>query len=475
MTSSEIQPESKQKDSPSFRDKVATVDKTGKRIWLFPQKPKGKLYRMRTLLTILYLAVFFTLPFLRVDGHPMFLINVLERKFILFGQIFWPQDFFIFGLGMITFIVFVALFTVVFGRVFCGWACPQTIFMEMVFRRIEYWIEGDAAQQRLLKNAPWNTEKIVRKFAKWLIFWVLSFIIANTFLAYIIGTDELFKIIREPVSEHVGGFMAIVIFTTVFFFVYSWFREQVCTVVCPYGRMQGVLLDRNSIVVAYDYKRGEPRGKFRKNRAADTGDCIDCAQCVKVCPTGIDIRNGTQLECVNCTACIDACNKMMLAVGYEPGLIRLASENNIAENKPLRFTGRMKAYSVVMCMLLGVLVVLLAGRTDVGVSILRTPGQLFQEQPDGQISNLYNYKFLNKTYHDKQLELRPENFEGRITIVGNDELVVPREGFATGALFIHLDKARVQARKTQLKIAVYEGDKKIKTVTTTFLGPFNNS
>jgi cytochrome c oxidase accessory protein FixG len=228
----------------TFRDKVATIDKEGKRIWVFPQLPKGgSLYKARTWLSLVYLAVFFSLPFFKVNGHPVFLINVLERKFILFGQIFWPQDFFIFGIGMVLFIVFIALFTVVFGRVFCGWACPQTIFMEMVFRKIEYWIEGDAARQKVLAKAKWNTDKILRKSSKWLIFWIVSFLIANTFLAYIIGVDELQRIITEPVSKHAGGFISIAIFTTIFFLVYAWFREQVCTVVCPYGRMQGVLLE----------------------------------------------------------------------------------------------------------------------------------------------------------------------------------------------------------------------------------------
>lgn len=458
----------------TFRDKVATVDKQGKRIWMFPQKPKGKLYNARTWLSVLYLAVFFSLPFMHINEHPFFLINILERKFILFGQIFWPQDFFIFGLGMVIFIVFVALFTVVFGRVFCGWACPQTIFMEMVFRKIEYWLEGDATKQKILAKAPWTTEKLIRKSFKWLIFWAISFVIANTFLAYIIGVKELSKIATEPLLEHVGGFTAIVIFTTVFFLVYSWFREQVCTVVCPYGRMQGVLLDKNSIVVSYDHVRGEPRDKFKKIHDPSKGDCIDCAQCVKVCPTGIDIRNGTQLECVNCTACIDVCNSMMAAIGFEPNLIRFASESNISENRPTRFTWRMKAYSGVMVVLLGVLVYLLASRTDVGISILRTPGQLYQTA-NGQISNLYNYKFLNKTYQDKELVLKPENFKGNIVLVGETKLRVPKEEYASGAMFIYLDEHDVTHRKTPLKIAVYEEGKKIKTITTSFLGPFSEN
>jgi cytochrome c oxidase accessory protein FixG len=456
----------------SFRDKVATVDKEGKRLWVFPTKPKGKLYNARTWLSLLYLVVFFSLPFVKVNGHPFFLINILERKFILFGQIFWPQDFFIFGLGMVIFIVFVALFTVVFGRVFCGWACPQTIFMEMVFRRVEYWIEGDGPKQKLLAKAPWNTDKILRKGSKWLIFWAISFLIANTFLAYIIGVDELYKIITEPPSAHLGGFIAIVIFTSVFFFVYSWFREQVCTVVCPYGRMQGVLLDRNSIVVSYDHTRGEQRGKFKKNEERNIGDCIDCMQCVRVCPTGIDIRNGTQLECINCTACIDACNRMMEAVNLKTGLIRMASESNISDRKPTTITPRIKAYSAVMVLLLGVLVYLLASRTDVGISILRTPGQLYQETQDGRLSNLYNYKFLNKTYKEKHLVLKPENFEGEIKLVGETQLHVPEEKEASGAMFISLNKKDITKRKTQLKIGVYEGATKIKTITTSFLGPF---
>lgn len=457
----------------SFRDKVATIDTKGKRIWMFPQKPEGKLYNLRKLVTAVYLLVFFGLPFVKVDGHPLFLMNILQRKFILFGQIFWPQDFFIFAIGMIVFVVFVALFTVVFGRVFCGWACPQTIFMEMLFRNIEYLTDGNAAAQKLLKNSPWDTNKIIRRVSKWVLFWLLSFLIANTFLAYIIGIDELQKLVMEPLSNNIGTFISLCVFTTVFFFVYLWMREQICTVICPYGRMQGVLLDRDSVIVAYDYKRGEERGKYHKNEERTIGDCIDCAQCVKVCPTGIDIRNGTQLECINCTACIDACNRMMEAVNLPTGLIRYASENNIAEKKPWRFTWRMKAYSVVMCLLIGVLVWLLGSRTDVGVTILRTPGQLYQEQPNHQMSNLYSYKALNKTFNNKEIVFRPENFKGTITLVGETKLKIPKDGIVTGMMFVYIDNADVKGRKTKLKIGVYEAGKKITTITTSFLGPFN--
>jgi cytochrome c oxidase accessory protein FixG len=453
----------------TFRDRVATISKEGKRNWIFAQKPKGKLYNARTIVSIFYLVIFFSLPFIRVDGDPFFLFNVLERRFILFGVTFWPQDFFIFGIGMLAFILFVVLFTVVFGRVFCGWACPQTIFMEMVFRRIEYWIEGDAAHQKALAKSPYNTDKIIKKAAKHLVFFIISFIIANTFLAYIIGTDELFKIVREPLSAHIGGFISMLVFTGIFYAVYSWFREQVCLIVCPYGRLQGVMTDKNSILVAYDYVRGEPRDKFKKSRG-DKGDCIDCNQCVKVCPVAIDIRNGTQMECTNCTACIDACDFMMEKVGLEKGLIRYASENGIAAREKLRITPRIMAYSGVLVLLIAFLAVLLVTRKDIDATILRTPGMLFQKQENEMISNLYNIKLINKTHSNVPVTLKLESGNGKIKMVGKD-LVVGQASKAESAFFIYLPKEEISKRKTVLFVEVYSGDKKIETIKTTFLGP----
>lgn len=458
----------------SFRDSIATIDEKGKRSWIYPKQPKGRLYRMRSYLSYIYLLLFFGLPFIKLHGEPLLMLNIPERKFILFGAIFWPQDFFIFGLGMLIFIVFIALFTVVFGRVFCGWACPQTIFMEMVFRKVEYWIEGDASYQRALDKGPWNSEKVLKKSAKYTLFFLLSFIIANTFLAYIIGMDQVLKIASEPLSQHKGGFAAILLFTVVFFMVYSWFREQVCLIVCPYGRMQGVLLDKESIVVAYDYLRGEPRHKFTRKDTGAYGDCVDCALCVKVCPTGIDIRNGTQLECVSCTACIDACDAMMESVHREKGLIRYASENGIAQKKPLKFTTRMKAYSAVLLILIGAESFLLATRSDYDATILRAKGLLYQEQENGQISNLYTIKLVNKTRFDMPATLKLENAEGEIRIVGKP-LHVGKEGVSQGEFFVVLKKAAVTQRKTSLRIGIYSGLKRIKTVSTNFLAPVYQS
>nr|WP_317045785.1 4Fe-4S binding protein [Brumimicrobium salinarum] len=247
-----------------FRDSISTVDEDGKRIWVYPKKPKGFFHKWRLVLSIFLLVLLFAAPHINIGGQPLVLIGILERKFVLFGQVFWPQDLYIFAFTMILLIVFIILFTVVFGRIFCGWICPQTIFMEFVFRKIEYWIEGDWTHQKKLNKQPWNREKIFKKTAKHSIFLLISFLIGNTFLAYIIGADELWKIQTDPLTAHLGGFIAMIVFSLVFYGVFAFLREQVCTTICPYGRLQGVLLDKDSIIVAYDHKRGEPRGRFKK-------------------------------------------------------------------------------------------------------------------------------------------------------------------------------------------------------------------
>jgi cytochrome c oxidase accessory protein FixG len=478
----------------TYRDTVATIRKDGKRNFIFPKKPGGRLYNLRTWFSIFYLVVFFTLPFIKVNGEPLLMLNILERKFIIFGMIFWPQDFFIFGIAMLTFVVFIILFTVVFGRVFCGWACPQTIFMEMVFRKIEYWIDGDATKQKQLKAMPWNAEKTKKRIIKFIIFFSLSFIIANFFLAYLISMNALLNYLQNP-AAHIGTLISLLIFTSVFFFVYWWFREQACIVVCPYGRLQGVLLDKNSIVVAYDHQRGERRGKFKKaddhnckctdckeegacksiaakfEAMVPNGDCIDCFACVRVCPTGIDIRNGTQLECVNCTACIDACDAIMTSIHKPKGLIRYASENSITNKVKLKFTTRIKAYTAVLSLLLALLVFLLVSRTDLDARLMRTAGMTYTSLPDGRVSNLYNLKLANKTHKDIPFTLQLENIKGEIEYVGSSNLIVKKEDYSHLQFFVKLNRSDVKGWKTELQIGMYQNEKKLKIITAKFIGP----
>ena len=462
----------------NFRDTIGTINEEGKRSWVFPKKPSGRFYKYRTYVSYFLLIILFSSPFIKVNGNQFILLNVLERRFNIFGFPFWPQDFHLLVISMITGVVFVILFTVVFGRIFCGWICPQTIFMEMVFRKIEYWIEGDRGKQIRLNKQPWNSEKIKKRVLKWITFFIISFLIANVFLAYLIGGDTVIDYITGNPLDNIRTLISLLIFTGVFYFVFAWFREQVCIIACPYGRLQGVLLDNKTINIAYDYVRGEGengRAKFKKNEdrtAAGKGDCIDCHQCVVVCPTGIDIRNGTQLECVNCTACIDECDSIMEKVGLPKGLIRYASEDNIAKKKPFKFTPRMKGYTAVLGILIAVLVGMLFLRNSVETNILRLPGQLYQHKENNIISNVYTYKIINKTNDDiVDVSYKILSHKGTIRIVSNQKINVPKQGLAEGTLFIELNAAILEGEKMKLKIGVFSGDELIETTKTVFLGP----
>jgi polyferredoxin len=522
-------------DAETYRDSLATVDKDGKRVWIYPKMPKGKFYNWRKIASYLYIVIFLTLPFIKVNGEPLFMLNVLERKFILFGLVFTPHDFHLFFFVMITFFVFIILFTVVFGRLFCGWACPQTVFLEMIFRRIEYWIEGDANEQRRLDQRPMDADKLKKRLLKHSLFFLISVVVANYFLAYIIGMDAVLKIISDPLSSHLVGFVVMVAFSLIFYGVFARLREQVCTTICPYGRLQGVLLVPDSIVVAYDFVRGEPRGKIQKQKeplrkepckngcpdcaecnatknllknieesvknAAFTppsvktglgiedlglktanphsstlnpkslGDCIDCKLCVQVCPTGIDIRNGTQLECVNCTACMDACDEVMIKVNRPTGLIRYDSQNGIKRGERQLLTTRVAAYSCVLVALLSLDIWLLAGRSDTETTILRSPGQLYQEVDATHLSNLYTFQVVNKTHADLPLTFKIKNSIGTIRFVGGSTPSVKKEKMADGAFFITLPKDKIKGLKTDVSVEIWSGDKLLETKNTSFVGP----
>ncbi|MBQ0767879.1 MAG: cytochrome c oxidase accessory protein CcoG [Bizionia sp.] len=462
----------------NFRDSIGTLNEDGKRAWVFPKKPSGKWYDYRKYVSYVLLAFLVLAPFIKINGNQFLMFNVLERRFNIFGNPFWPQDLHLFVIMMIIGVVFIIIFTVAFGRIFCGWICPQTIFMEMVFRRIEYWIDGDRGKQIRLKKMPWNAEKIKKRVLKWIIFFIISFLIANVFLAYLIGSDELIRYITDGPFVHTSTLISLLIFTGVFYFIFAWFREQVCIIACPYGRLQGVLLDNKSIIVAYDHKRGEKeegRAKFKKNEDREStgkGDCIDCFQCVHVCPTGIDIRNGTQLECINCTACIDACDHMMESVNLPKGLIRYTSEDNIEKKEPFKFTPRLKGYTAVMGILIAVLIGMLFLRNDVEATILRLPGQLYEHKDGNIISNVYTFKLVNKTIKDiDNVRFELLSHKGTVKLVSHSGFTVPEQDLAKGTLFVEINSSGLSGDKDRIEIGVYSGDQLIETTTTTFMGP----
>lgn len=456
----------------SYRDRISTVTKEGKRNYLNPKIPKGKFINWRNIVGLALLAMLFAFPLIKVNGDPFVLLDVMERKFILFGVIFWPQDTFVMLLLMLSFILFIVLFTVTYGRIWCGWLCPQTIFLEIVFRRIEKWIEGSPNKQRKLDEMPWNRHKIVKRLSKWIIFFIVSFALVNAILWYFMPFDRWLSYMSD-IENHYSWLMLILIFTTVFFGIYTWFREQICIIACPYGRMQGVLIDRSTIVISYDYLRGEPRGHQKKGSTKETtglGDCVDCHACVDVCPTGIDIRNGTQLECVNCTACIDACDNIMNNVGKPKGLIRYASEKEISTGKKVGFSARIIAYSIVLLGLLTFATVTLITRPAIDAVVLRTRGVLYQEAGTDSLINLYNITAINKTRFDKQISVKLESLKGRIILVGGEINILPGSR-SKAMIIVKMAKKDITNTNMEYEIVVIMDEEVIQETKTTFLSP----
>lgn len=457
----------------TFRDTVSTVTESGSRKWIYALKPHGIFYNMRSMLAYIYLALFFILPFIKVNGLPLLMINLPKGKFIIFSKIFWPQDFYIFALGMVTIIIITVLFTVIYGRLFCGWVCPQTIFMEFVFRKIEWWIDGNPMQQRKLHEQDWDFTKLWKRTLKIVLFFGLSFLIAHTFLSYILGVDEVLKIVREPISENLSLFLGLLFFSFLFFCVYYFVREIVCTTICPYGRLQGVMVDSHTMQVSYDYVRGESRQRFSKNKERTGGDCIDCYRCVDVCPTGIDIRNGIQMECIGCTACIDACNEMMHKVGFTPNLIRYASKVNIEQKQKFRFTNRVKAYTALLFLLMVVMGVLIYTRKSVDTYMTRVSGQLYQEVGKDSLSNYYQFKIINKTTKEVPFDFQTINMNGSFKVVGNKPKVLKPESLNEFYVWLTLPREQVKKRSTKISVEIVSPNhQQIDQVKSSFYGPF---
>lgn len=307
-------------------DSVTTINEDGSRYFVHPADVRGVFTWLRRIVAVLLIAVYVALPFVKIKGEPAVFLDIFHRKLHLFGltlmfQDLWLLFFMITGMAFGLFVV-----TSIAGRIWCGWACPQTVFLDHVFRRVERWIDGDAPARRRLEDAPWTGPKILKRALKHGIFFLISALIAHMFLSYFVSVPALYEMVSHAPAQNWGTFVFVFVLTSILYFNFAWFREQFCIIMCPYGRLQSVLIDDNSIVIGYDTVRGEPRGKPSPSH----GDCIDCRRCVQVCPTGIDIRQGLQLECIACTACIDACDEVMVKLGRRKGLIRHDSMNALA-------------------------------------------------------------------------------------------------------------------------------------------------
>ena len=447
----------------TFRDRPINIDDSGKRKWIYAKQPKGIWYTRRTIFAWICISFLVLAPIIKIHGTPLMLFDIANRKFALFGNIIWAQDTYILALVMLVIVVSVVLFTVVFGRLWCGWACPQTIFLEMIFRRIEYLFDGNYRNGR--KKQDISFKNIVKLICKHICFFITAILITNIILNWFIGPDLLFALFSEPIKQHLAGFVIMIGISIFYYWIYAFFREQVCTMVCPYGRMQGVLLDSNSISVIYDFKRGEPRG------AKASGDCINCGQCIAVCPTGIDIKNGSQLECTNCTACIDECNIVMKKIKKPGNLIRFDSYNGVTNGKKMIANARSYAYSIVLFVLLGILIIVVSKRTPVDSTILRVPGTIFQVD-NLSITNMYSMKIINKTNTDKHLTFKLKNQKnGTVQTSGNNNILEKYGSFET-ILIIKLNKNFLSQNTLDINVEICEGNIVLQEKKLNFIGPF---
>lgn len=312
-------------------ERLATTDEHGNRVYIYPEDVKGKWKDRRTKAYWGLIFFYLILPWIYINDKPALMLNIAKREFSFFGQTLYGVEPILIFLILISGLFFIAFMTSVFGRVWCGWGCPQTVFIQAIFLKIESLVEGKARARLALEQAPISLNKFLKRAIKWTLFTLVSLHIAHTFVGYFVGPRELFYMTTQTPTEHYGVFIATMILTTIFLLDFGWFREQFCIIACPYGRIQSVMMDENSKVVAYDYNRGEPR---KGDDPQKQGDCVNCYQCVKVCPTGIDIRRGTQMECIACTQCIDACDSIMTRLKKPTGLIRYTNEVELRNEKP---------------------------------------------------------------------------------------------------------------------------------------------
>jgi cytochrome c oxidase accessory protein FixG len=450
-------------------DRLATVDKAGKRLYLYPAEVKGRFRTLRNRVHFILIVFFLVLPWIKIHGHPAILLDVAAKKFSILGIRFWAHDapmlVFIFGGAALT----LGLVTAIWGRIWCGWACPQTVFVDSVFRTIEKWAEGDHLARRILDAEKWSGKKLFKKALKWSLFLAATLIIAHSFIAYFVGAEELARMIRKSPAENPVSFGIMAFISAALLFNFGWFREQLCTVLCPYGRFQSLLMDDHSLVVAYDAARGEPR---------KVGDCVNCYRCVRVCPTGIDIRRGNQLECVGCTACIDACNDVMARLKKPLGLIRYESAVGLNGGVSHKLRGRTLAYTVLLVGLLIGLFANLWNRNSIEATFVRATGVPYQEiQTLGksEIINRFKADLSNQSFEDIELNLNlaaEYSTHGISVILIGPSIRIPAGRKAAAEFFVKFPKALLSNGKALIKVNISGPSGVLITEELNLVGPY---
>jgi cytochrome c oxidase accessory protein FixG len=444
---------------------LSTLNQDGTRHYIRPKLARGRFLTRRRVVGFALIALFVLLPRLRIDGHPALLIDVLSRELHVFGAMFEASDGIALALLGLTIVAAIFLVTALFGRVWCGWGCPQTVYLELVFRPIERLFEGSRGQR--------STK--LRRTLKWVGFSAVSFTLSNVFLAYFVGTARLERWVFGSPADHPLGFAVVLGVAGLVLLDFGWFREQMCIVACPYGRLQSVLIDRQSSIVGYDASRGEPRGKPKKKlpmlgEAPKLGDCVDCGACVAVCPTGIDIRNGLQMECIGCTQCIDACDTVMDKLQRKRGLIRYTSQDELAGKGRQLLRARTIAYPVLLAIAAGALALTVTRRASTELWVEHTNGPAFVELPNGQISSAARVKVENKDDKSRRYHLRLVDSPGAVLRSQEAWTIEAHKSFAL-PLFIDVPRASFVGGKRRVYLSVHDTSGFERIITLTLLGP----
>ena len=456
-----------------FREVLYTVDREGRRKWVYPSVVRGSFWKLRAPVVYILMLLYILAPWLDVDGRQAVLIDIANRKFLCFGATFWATDTFYLALALGFLGICLFFFTTVLGRVWCGWACPETVFLEFLYRPIEALVEGNHSKRKALDCGPLSFEKIWKKLLKYTLFFLVSWVLSATTLAYFIGHQKAAAVMWNPGSEDMLYFYVMVLIAGTLLFQFGWFREQLCTALCPYARFQSVLLDEDSIVVAYDEKRGEPRMPLRKGleESAERGDCIDCGLCSRVCPTGIDIRNGLQLECIHCAACIDACDMVMEKIGKPRGLVRYDTERGLLEGRRVFMRPRVFLYGAILIVYAVVFTISLMHRPLSEFKILRAPGQVpFQVLADGTVSNYLQLHISNKSEKKKFYTASVEGSDMKL-ITPLSPFPVEEGGLATMPVFISFPLSLLKNGKVETAIVMKDGEGFESEKSVTLLGP----
>lgn len=381
---------------------LATLSVDGGRRWLHPKTVKGKYWKLRRAVAVSLIAVFFLMPLLKLGGKPAIFLDLASRQFTFFGITLHPTDNLILAAFGACVIISVLLLTAILGRIWCGYVCPQPVYLEFIFRPIEALLEGPSHIRKRDEKRPMTSGRFIRKSIKWFLFTIFAFFMSATFIAYFVSWDLLYTLIGSEIWNHYYIVFAILFFTALIVFDFTIFREQMCTIACPYGRLQSVLIDKESLIVGYDFKRGEPRGKVqKKGEPQSLGDCIDCRRCITVCPTGIDIREGLQMECIGCAQCVDACRDSMLKVNRPTGLIRYTSLKELETGVSKWFRPRVIIYSLIGLIVYSTLFSFVFFRSPANVEILRAAQEAYRMMPNDEVANQMRVRFTNRENNDQ--------------------------------------------------------------------------